>query len=276
MAALIVFAAVLLMPSFYSNTPHWFKKYVYQEGLKLGLDLQGGMHLILRVDVDQAVKNAADLSARDLQDSLKHKQITIVRRKSPGNDEILFAVPNRNAVEQIKNILAEDFPNLEIREVRENGRFPMLVLKLSPEEEKFIRENAVDQSLEIIRNRIDQFGVSEPVIVRQGEDEIVVQLPGVKDPKRALKLIGQTAQLEFKLVDSDAGVDAASLIRRAVDEGRIPAGADVKIINSVLKGQLPRGDAIYFMKEQDSRTGRIKKSPMVVYYVALRTISSAG
>ncbi len=264
MAALIVFAAVLLMPSFYSNTPHWFKKYVYQEGLKLGLDLQGGMHLILRVDVDQAVKNAADLSARDLQDSLKHKQITIVRRKSPSNDEILFAVPNKNAVEQIKNILAEDFPNLEIREVRENGRFPMLVLKLSPEEEKFIRENAVDQSLEIIRNRIDQFGVSEPVIVRQGEDEIVVQLPGVKDPKRALKLIGQTAQLEFKLVDSDAGVDAASLIRRAVDEGRVPAGADVKIINSVLKGQLPRGDAIYFMKEQDSRTGRIKKSPILL------------
>ena len=264
MTGLIIFAAVLLLPSFYSDTPQWFKKYVYQEGLKLGLDLQGGMHLILKVDVDQAVRNAADLSARDLQDALKHKQITIVRRKSASNDEIVFAVPNKNAVEQIKNILEEDFPNLELVEVKENGKFPLLVLKISPEEEKFIRENAVDQSLEIIRNRIDQFGVSEPVIVRQGEDEIVVQLPGVKDPKRALKLIGQTAQLEFKLVDSDAGVDVAALIRRAVNDGRLPAGADIKVINSVLKGQLPRGDAIYFMKETDSRTGRIKKSPILL------------
>ena len=264
MTGLIIFAAVLLLPSFYTNTPQWFKKYVYQEGLKLGLDLQGGMHLILRVDVDQAVRNAADLAARDLQDALKHKQITIVRRKSANNDEILFAVPNKNAVEQIKNILEEDFPNLDLKEVRENGKFPLLVLRISPEEEKFIRENAVDQSLEIIRNRIDQFGVSEPVIVRQGEEEIVVQLPGVKDPKRALKLIGQTAQLEFKLVDSDSGVDAASLIRRAVNDGRLPAGADIKVINSVLKGQLPRGDAIYFMKETDSRTGRIKKSPILL------------
>ncbi len=264
MAALIVFAAVLLMPSFYSNTPQWFKKYVYQEGLKLGLDLQGGMHLILKVDVDQAVRNAADLAARDLQDALKHKHITIVRRKSPSNDVIVFAVPNRNAVEQIKNILSEDYPNLELKEVRENGKFPLLVLRLAAEEEKFIRENAVDQSLEIIRNRIDQFGVSEPVIVRQGEDEIVVQLPGVKDPKRALKLIGQTAQLEFKLVDSDSGVNIASLIRKAVDDGRLPAGADVKVINSVLKGQIPRGDAVYFMKEADSRTGRIKNAKELI------------
>ncbi len=260
MTGLIIFAAVLLLPSFYSNTPKWFKKYVYQEGLKLGLDLQGGMHLILKVDVDQAVKNAAQLAARDLQDALKHKQITIVRRKSAENDQIVFAVPNKNAVEQIKNILEEDFPNLVLEEVRENGRFPLLVLKLAPEEEKFIRENAVDQSLEIIRNRIDQFGVSEPVIVRQGDQEIVVQLPGVKDPKRAIKLIGQTAQLEFKLVDSDAGVDIESLIRRAVNDGRLPAGSDINVINSVLKGQIPRGDKIYIMKEQDSRTGRVKKS----------------
>ncbi len=264
LTGLIVFAVVLLLPSFYTNTPQWFKKYVYQQGLKLGLDLQGGMHLILKVDVDQAVKNAANLAARDLQDALKHKHITVVRRKSPDNEEILFAVPNKNAVEQIKNILEEDFPNLELKEVRENGKFPILVLKLATQEEKFIRENAVDQSLEIIRNRIDQFGVSEPVIVRQGEDQIVVQLPGVKDPKRALKLIGQTAQLEFKLVDSDAGIDVASLIRRAVNEGRLPAGADIKVINSVLKGQIPRGDAIYFMKEYNNRTGRVRKTPILL------------
>ena len=79
---------------------------------------------------------------------------------------------------------------------------PQIELALKEKEIKSVTENALSQSLEIIRNRIDQFGVTEPTIVRQGSDEIVVQLPGVKDPQRAMDLIGRTAQLEFKLVDS--------------------------------------------------------------------------
>ncbi len=271
MAALIALSVVFVLPSFYKDTPDWFKKYIYSEGLKLGLDLQGGMHLILKVDVDQAVRNAADLAATDLKESLGRRQITLVRRPSPNPDEILFFLPNKDAVGRVKAVLEDEFPSLELVKVKEEGKFPSLVLRLSPEEEKFIRENAVDQSVEIIRNRIDQFGVTEPVIVRQGEEEIVVQLPGIQDPERALKLIGQTAQLEFKLVDDEAGVDLGRLIRQAIDSGRLPAGYNIKALNSVLKGQIPRDDSIYFLKEVDDRTGKPRKTPILLKDKTLMT-----
>jgi SecD/SecF fusion protein len=263
MAVLIVLSFVFVLPAFYKDMPDWFKKHIYSEGLKLGLDLQGGMHLILKVDVDQAVKNSADLAARDFKESLGRRQITLVRRQSPDPDEILFFLPNKDAVGRVKAVLEDEFPSLELAKVKEEEKFPSLVLRLSSEEENFIRENAVAQSLEIIRNRIDQFGVTEPVIVRQGEEEIVVQLPGIQDPERALKLIGQTAQLEFKLVDDEAGIDLGRLVRQASDSGRLPAGYDAKALNSVLKGQIPRDDAIYFLKEIDDRTGKIRKTPIL-------------
>ena len=93
----------------------------------------------------------------------------------------------------LNQVIEEDFPNLNIKVDAEEGTFPRITIKLTPDEIDFIRKNAVAQSLEIIRNRIDAFGVAEPVIIRQGEDEIVVQLPGVKDADRAMDLIGQTA-----------------------------------------------------------------------------------
>ncbi len=269
--SLVVLSVLLVLPSFHKDVPAWFKKYVYSEGLKLGLDLQGGINLILNVDVDQAVKNSTDLVARDLKETLGHKQITAVRRQSPVPDEIILLLPNKETVERVKSILEADFPGLELLKVEKEGKFPTLVLRLSPEREKFIRDNAVDQSLEIIRNRIDQFGVTEPVIVRQGKEDIVVQLPGVKDPKRAIKLIGQTAQLEFKLVDDEAGVDLEGLIRQALDSGRLPSEYNAKTLNSVLKDQIPAGDAIYFMKERDNRTGRTRKVPILLKDKALMT-----
>ena len=109
--------------------------------------------------------------------------------------KIVFTLPNAESVTTVESIVEDDFPNLDIAIQAEQGTFPRITLNLSEEQVEFINKNAVNQSLEIIRNRIDQFGVAEPVIIRQGKDEIIVQLPGVKDAKRALSLIGQTAQL---------------------------------------------------------------------------------
>jgi len=214
--------------------------------------------------VDQAVINAVNLAAEDLKEALGRRQITAVRRKSSKPDEVLFAFPNKDAVAKVKNIIKEEFPNLEVAEEHLEGKFPTLVLRITSDEEKFIRENAVDQSLEIIRNRIDQFGVTEPVIVRQGKDEIVVQLPGVKDPKRALNLIGQTAQLEFKLVDDESGVDLNGLIRQAIEQGRLPVDYDSKSLNSALKGVIPRDDEVLIQKDVDPRTNRVIKRPILL------------
>jgi len=200
LALIAIFSAISVVPSFYKGVPGWWKKYLAPQGLKLGLDLQGGMHLILKVNLPQAIANSLDFAANDLKEALAAKHISVVKTKTAQANKIIFTVPNKSALTIIKDTVKNEFPNLKIVVKEEAGSFPRIIMALSQKRIDFIKKNAVNQSLEIIRNRIDQFGVSEPVIVRQGNDEIVVQLPGIKDPKRAIKLIGQTAQLEFKMV----------------------------------------------------------------------------
>ncbi len=268
---IIIFSIMTLVPSFYPQAPDWWKKYLAPEGLKLGLDLQGGMHLVLRVDLDKAVENSLDLAAGDLKESLADKGITAVQLDSGDPKKIIFTLPNTGAVDTVNEIIRDDFPNLDIKVEAEKGSFPRITLQLKPEEVDFINKNAVSQSLEIIRNRIDQFGVAEPVIVRQGENEIVVQLPGVKDPDRAMDLIGQTAQLEFKLVADDAGIDLNKLIDEAIRAGQWKWGESRKQLNLALQGRLPKGTEIYFQRIVDDKTHRVRKVPILLYSQVLMT-----
>ncbi len=267
----ILFSIMTLVPSFYPGAPDWWKKYLAPQGLKLGLDLQGGMHLVLRVDLDKAVENSLDLAASDLKEGLAEKNISAVQLDSPDPGQVIFTLPNTGAVDTINQVIKEDFPNLDITVEAEEGSFPRISLKLTGDEIEFIRKNAVAQSLEIIRNRIDQFGVAEPVIIRQGEDEIVVQLPGIKDPDRAMDLIGQTAQLEFKLVADDAGVDLTELINQAVKSGQWKEGDSRKQLNLSLQGRLPKGTEIYYQRIIDNQTKRESKVPILINSQVLMT-----
>ncbi len=219
LAVLIIFSVLAIIPSFYPGAPNWWKNYLAPGGLKLGLDLQGGIHMVLRVDLDKAAENSLDLAAADLKEVLAEKNITVVRMETGNPQQVVYTLPNTRAIDTVKEVVGGEFENLNIQIDAEEGSFPRITIELAKTEIDSIKQNAVNQSLEIIRNRIDQFGVAEPVIIRQGENEIVVQLPGVKDPERALKLIGQTAQLEFKLV-ADTGVDLSGLIRQAVGSGQ--------------------------------------------------------
>ena len=268
---LILFAFMILVPSFYSGTPDWWKKYLAPGGLKLGLDLQGGMHLVLQVDLDKAVENSLDLAAADLKDGLAEKNISAVRLDSGDKQQVVFTLPNTGAVDTVNQIIKEDFPNLDITVNAEAGSFPRITLKLTKEEIDFIEKNAVNQSLEIIRNRIDQFGVAEPVILRQGENEIVVQLPGVKDPDRAMGLIGQTAQLEFKLVADDTGIDLHQLINDAVKAGQWEWGESRKLLNLALQSRLPKGTEIYFQRIVDKQTKKESRVPILLNSQVLMT-----
>jgi preprotein translocase subunit SecD len=112
-------------------------------------------------------------------------------------------------VERVRALLKSDFPNLTVANTQTSGGTTEFSLTLSKEELKSLRDYAVDQSLETIRNRIDQFGVSEPIIQREGQSDILIQLPGIQDPERAKEIIGKTALLEFKLVDDAANIEAA-------------------------------------------------------------------
>ncbi len=274
--ALLVFLTIasilLVLPSFYPNLPSWYLRHIYGQQLKLGLDLQGGMHLVLQVDLDKAIQNALNARIKDLQQVLARKGIRASLAESKKFSEAVLVFPSKEALERARRIIQEEFKSLKI--VREEeGKFPRLIISLTPEQIAFIRENAIDQCLEIIRNRIDQFGVTEPVIVKQGTDKIVVQLPGVKDPERALKLIGQTAQLEFKLVDEEAmsRIDIAGLIAKAIREGRLKPDASREEVNRVLRPYIPPDDEIYFLVEKDPQTGRVIKKPLLLKKRAVLT-----
>ena len=266
----IILAVVTVVPSFYAETPSWWKKYMAPEGLRLGLDLQGGMHLVLKVDLDKAQADSLELAAADLKETLKEQGVSVVRTPaSPGT--VIFTLPNLGAMDTVTAMVQDNFPNINTTVEAVAGSFPKITLSLKEAEIKFIRSNAVNQSLEIIRNRIDQFGVAEPVIIRQGEDEIVVQLPGVKDPKRAMKLLGETAQLEFKLVADDAGLDLNQLIAQTVETRQWQTGEPLRKLNLALQNHLPQDTEITFEKDIDRQTGREIVRPMLLESQILMT-----
>jgi len=266
-----LFAGLTLAPSF-TTVPGWWQKYLAPAGLRLGLDLQGGMHLVLKVDLKKAIENNLDLSAQDFKEALAAKNVTVVRTPSGDARKAIMTLPNSAAMDTVKQTVGKDFPDLRAEFQSDEGVFPRIILSLKQEKIDFINNKAVEQSLEILRNRIDQFGVAEPSIVRQGEDEIVIQLPGVKDPQRAMNLIGRTAQLEFKLVDeSAAGLNLSQLIAQAIQAGKWQEGGSRKQLNLALQTSLPEGSEIYFEKEADKNTKKEIRTPILLKSQVLLT-----
>jgi len=265
-----IFAGLTVAPSF-TKVPAWWQKYLAPAGLKLGLDLQGGMHLVLKVDLKKAIENNLDLSVQDLKEALAEKKITVVRTASGDARKIILTLPNTGALETVKQTITKDFPDLAVDFQTDQGTFPRIIVSLKQSKIDFINNKAVDQSLEILRNRVDQFGVAEPAIVRQGTDEIVIQLPGVKDPQRALNLIGRTAQLEFKLVDDTPGLNLQQLIGQAIQAGQWQEGGTRKQLNLALQSRLPAGTEIYFEKEVNKTTHKETRVPILLKSQVLLT-----
>ena len=176
--------------------------------IHLGLDLQGGSHLVLEVKVDKAIENNVERIKTDLTNMLRDRGISGVSVERVQGTQLQVKVPAAS-VERVRGLLKSDFPNLTVVNTQTSGGTTEFFLTLSKEEIRSLRDYAVDQSLETIRNRIDQFGVSEPIIQRQGQQDILIQLPGIQDPERAKEIIGKTALLEFKLVDDTANVEDA-------------------------------------------------------------------
>jgi len=236
----LIVAAALLSIIFYlpstslkDTLPEWLQEY----GIVLGLDLQGGVHLVYEVDGDKAVDVTAERIASSLTNIFNEKEI---EAKAEKIESSIIVTPGKGDMERT---VSEEFPNLKLFD-RSDDR---LMYKFEDDEVKRIKEFAVDQALETIRNRVDQFGVSEPTIHRQAENEIVIQLPGVKDTRRAIDLVGKTAILEFKLLDDESPV-AAQL------PGSI-APADEAGILDEFKDKIPEGDEILFGRVVDKDTG---------------------
>ncbi len=209
-----IVAVVYLVPSFVPTDakgqpqlPELWQGFLPTDRIHLGLDLQGGSHLVLEVKVDKAIENTVERIKDDLIKVAKEKNIPITEAVRQGT-QIRVRAPAASA-DKIRDLQKSEFSNLAVVNSQVSGGTADMVLTLTEKELRSLRDQTVEQSLETIRNRIDQFGVSEPVIQRQGQQEILVQLPGVQDPEEAKKLIQQTALLEFKLVDDSHSVEDA-------------------------------------------------------------------
>jgi len=219
---LIVIVAGLLFAA-----PNFFGKQEVPEGwigpkekIKLGLDLQGGMHLILKVVTDKAVESRLTSISSDLKGQMIDKRIHYKGVTSQSPDLLLVDLRTPDDVENLRKLIADGYPYLQEADKSTRDDITTLTYQMSAEEASVIRDQAVAQALETIRNRIDQYGVSEPSIIPQGRERIVLQLPGIKDPERAKNLLQNTAILEFKLVDEQHPVDDAV-------RGDVPAGSYV-------------------------------------------------
>ncbi len=213
--------------------------YLYppRKTINLGLDLQGGIHLVLGVEVEKAIQNQVERNASDLRAALEKKGIGVANLARQGTTELRLQLANRETWNEALVVL-NDFPNYERKTSDQTAGTILLALK--PAEAERLKDSFVRQGLETIRNRVDQFGVAEPTIQRQGENRILVQLPGIQDPDRAKALIGKTAQLEFKLLDETADVEKA------------------------LQGQIPEGDELLWQRTVDKQTKQERKVPYVV------------
>ena len=196
------------------TTPAWLIA-LNAKPMYLGLDLRGGVHFLMEVDMEAAVRLAEERYLGDLRTLLREEKIRYlsIGKRSGGGLEIAFRSPADR--ETGAKLIAKEFNSLVLNK---SGDENILAVTLSEKEIREVKEFALQQNITTLRNRVNELGVAEPIIQQQGVDRIVVQLPGVQDTARAKEILGATATLEFRLVDSGHDVqDAVS--------GRVPAGS---------------------------------------------------
>jgi protein-export membrane protein SecD len=264
------FVIFLLLGSFWvispllldvSKAPYWVSKIMPSNRLKLGLDLQGGTHLVLGVEVDKVVVEHADRNVERLISGFGEKKIPVekvyrvekttkvaVKYKNPGDRDAVSKL-----VQQYTGMVYISSGNNE------------LVFDVKDQDKDYIKKKAIDQTIEAIRNRIDEFGVNEPSIQAQGNDRIVVQLPGVKDAQRAKSIIGRTARLEFKLVQVRPEYSREKIIQIinkateagvVYEEGKTPYSDYVDKLNEYVVKSIPDDAMILFERKVDPQSGK--------------------
>jgi len=211
-------AAYTVALNLLSRTPAWMGA-VYARPMYLGLDLRGGVHFMLQVDMQSALTKKAESYSGDLRTILRDKNIRHAGISRNGQAiEIAFRDPA--ALQSARGVLADQFPDLQVAD-RVEGDTTTLVATLKPDAARKVQDQALKQNMVTLHNRINELGVAEPVIQQQGVDRIIVQLPGVQDTARAKEILGRTATLEMRLVDESSEGRAAE-----AGAGPVPFGSE--------------------------------------------------
>ncbi|MDR3135134.1 MAG: protein translocase subunit SecD [Deltaproteobacteria bacterium] len=227
------------------KVPGVWGKILPSKTINLGLDLKGGIYLTMEVDLQVAINNAARRNADELRRKLNGADVTGFRLENDDSPLITVDVYDPASLGPLDEVLDRDFSDV-LSAVSRDGNKTVLTLSAGAVSE--IKDMTLRQALETIRNRIDMYGVAEPDIRPQGEDRIVIQLPGVSDPDEAVQLIGKTAIMEFKLVD-DGGVTAQDALRDGP----------------------PPGTEVLYERIIDPVTGAESKAPILLRKQALMT-----
>src|SRR6185437_14726793 len=201
----------ILLPSVSGALPDWWTTNIPTPKIQLGLDLQGGTHLLLEVKLDDAVKTQLRRVADDVKQEMKRNKLEVKSvTQDAASGAVLVTLPSADERSAFLDLAGKLFSDMVIALAPNSGDAgPTYKMTYRPMELDQVRRNAMEQALETIRNRIDQLGVRETTIAQEGNDEILVQLPGIQDPERAKQLIGKTGVLQFKLVDDNHSVSDA-------------------------------------------------------------------
>lgn len=263
--AVLVVGVIWTAPNFLKSEIWWPTK----SKMVLGLDIQGGSHLVLRVDVDSAVKQESNRFVNSLPTDLAGEKASIksVEVTDPlrGGMRLLLNTPNDGANVQaaVEKFYGNTFRVVDVKSDAVIIEFGELYLR-------DFKSRLLEQAIAVIRNRIDEFGVAEPSITAQGSDRILVQLPGIKDASTAKELINRTARLDFMMVSHEvSGPDLQKLIQEAetaagLKFGEVKYSQYVDKLNEALKGKLPAGTVLYFEKPENAASMEAGRVPYLL------------
>ncbi len=249
------------------------KRFFPGKEMNLGLDLKGGIHVVLGVDVQRALDVDLDKYLNSLRERMDEKKIPYQSITRATNERaILVQLRDRKEQPGLDALLRDDFFGLLAPDGFEGGAQRLI---LDERHAQQLVRDSLEQAKEIIRNRVDEFGVAEPSIQLQGEDRIVVQLPGVQDPARAVELIGKTALLEFKMVDDSM---SPAQVEALVEKFRAEAGfknnfnrSDLERLNKALAKSIPAGTQVSFERETDRKSREVTLRPYLLKSTTLLT-----
>ena len=218
-----------------SRSPDWLRS-LGAKPMYLGLDLRGGVHFLLQVDMKAALDKAAERFIGDFRTALRKERISYAGVSREGQTvQIRFTNPAE--LEKARKVLSKEYPNVTLKDSA-SGEYKLLTASLNAIEQKRIQEFALKQNIQTLHNRINELGVAEPIIQQQGADRVVVQLPGVQDTAKAKEILGRTATLEIRLVDEEK--------------------SDLATLENAAKGQAPIGDEVF--KDREGRPILVKKN----------------
>jgi len=249
-AIVCLVALYFLIPTLIPALPSPWNEYFPKEKIHLGLDLQGGMHLVLEVDTEKALESMMERSANDLKESLMENKVRFRKVERASGATISLELTESEGRTALDKILRDHYLDLEVASSTPHEGGQTVILKINDRRAIDLKKLTVEHSLETIRNRVDQFGIAEPEIVPEGDNRIMIQLPGIKDPERAKNLIGKTALLEFKIVDDENSLDEA------------------------VRGNIPEGDIIAYGLRTDKSTGQRGSIPYLIKNKTLLTGAS--